>query len=154
MASTESPARTAPREPEPTAVTLLVPPAITAVAVILMLVVARIYDSLPLQAPACGLRAATGIPCVACGGTRSMMALSHGHFTEALAFNPLAFLGVIASGIWLLVALVRYFFFFPAPDSCADPFANRKRLPLWSIVTGIVLLFLSNWFYLFLFLPE
>ena len=128
------------------------PPAITVVAVILMLLVARIYDSLPLQAPACGLRTATGIPCVACGGTRSMMALSHGHFSEALTFNPLAFLGVFAAGLWLLVALVRFFFFFP--DSDSDPFSHRKRLPLWSVVTGIVLLFLANWFYLFLFLPE
>ena len=126
---------------------LLIPPAITVVAVILVLLVARIYDRLPLQAPGCGLRMTTGIPCVACGGTRSMMALSHGRFTEALTFNPLLFLGVFVAGIWLLVALFRAFVL-------RETRPRKRRLPLGMIVTGVVLLFVANWVYLWLYLPE
>ena len=127
---------------------VLIGPVITAISILGMLVVARFYDRLPLQAPACGLRTTTGIPCVACGGTRSMMALAHGDFLGALSFNPLAFLGVIAAGIWLLVAVVRVLR--PSPPRPPQP----RRLPIWAIVVGLVTLFAANWVYLWLYLPK
>jgi hypothetical protein len=49
--------------------------------------------------PTCLLRAATGVPCPTCGGTRAAAALLSGHLTDAFAFNPLlvlAFLGIVA----------------------------------------------------------
>lgn len=151
MASPESRTSASPPgpsgSPRPPVVPLLVPPAITVAAVLLVLMVARVYDRLPLQAPGCGLRMTTGIPCVACGGTRSMMALSHGRFSEALAFNPLLFFGVIIAGIWLLVALVRVFVLRQVKP-------RPRRLPLGVIVTGVVLVFVANWVYLWLYLPE
>jgi hypothetical protein len=131
----------------PSIVPALIPPAITVIAVLGMLGVARIYDSLPLQAPGCSLRMTTGIPCLACGGTRSMMALAHGDFQEALSFNPLIFLGVISAALWLAITLIRLKYF---PDS----FDRPRRMPVWAIVMGIVTLFAANWIYLLLYLPE
>ena len=146
--STTSPPASDREDPSrPPLVPLLVPPAITVAAVVLVLVVARIYDRLPIQAPGCGLRMTTGIPCVACGGTRSMMALSHGRFSEALAFNPLLFFGVFVAGAWLLVALFRVFVL-------RQERPRARRLPLGLIVTGVVALFVANWVYLWLYLPE
>ena len=114
-----------------------------------MLLVAHFYERLPVQAPACGLRTATGIPCVACGGTRSMMSLSHGKVLEAIAFNPLIFLCVLAAATWALVSLFRLRFF-PGNRPPLPP----RRLPVWIIVTGILVAFVANWFYLYLYLPE
>lgn len=140
--------RTDPADPSRSPlIPVLIPPVITGIAILVVLGVARIYEQLPLQAPACGLRVTTGIPCVACGGTRSMMALAHGRFTEALAFNPLLFLGVILAVLWLLFTLVRVFVF-----RQVEP--RPRRLPIRAIVTGVVLLFLANWIYLWVALPE
>lgn len=126
----------------------LIGPGITLLAVGGMLAVARIYEQLPLQAPGCGLRNATGIPCVACGGTRSMMALAHGKVIESFTFNPLIFVGVLAAIFWAVASLIR-FRFFPRE---APP--KPRRLPIWLIVVGLVVLLFGNWLYLFYYLPE
>lgn len=39
--------------------------------------------------PKCLLFTSTGIECPSCGGLRAMHALLHGHWLEALAYNPL-----------------------------------------------------------------
>ncbi len=44
----------------------------------------------------CTLRQTTGIACFACGGTRSLAALSRGHFDEALRLNPLLAAATVA----------------------------------------------------------
>jgi Protein of unknown function (DUF2752) len=46
--------------------------------------------------PRCFFLAATGHPCLTCGATRCAIALSHGDFSGAWTWNPLAFLGLIA----------------------------------------------------------
>ncbi|MCB1230625.1 MAG: DUF2752 domain-containing protein [Verrucomicrobiae bacterium] len=116
-------------------------------AIVAMLVVARFYDRLPIHAPACGLLTTTGVPCMACGGTRSMMALAHGRIIEALAFNPLIFLGVIAAFAWAGTSLILWRFFPNRPS-------RARRLPIWVIVTGLTALFLANWVYLYFYLPR
>lgn len=44
---------------------------------------------LAAYAPACPLRAWTGIACLTCGGTRAMVALAGGDPVAAFRFNPL-----------------------------------------------------------------
>lgn len=127
---------------------ILIGPVITALAIVGLLVAARFYEHLPLKPPACGLRTMTGIPCLACGGTRSMMSLAQGNFSDALAYNPLAFLSVVAAIIWLMAAVFRWRF----PRS-ADRELQRRRIPVWMIVTTLVTLFVANWVYLWLYLP-
>ncbi len=126
----------------------LIGPGVTFLAIGALLVVAHFYERLPVHAPACGLRSTTGIPCVACGGTRSMMALSHGRVLDALAFNPLVFLGIVAAITWAGTSLIRWRFF-PAPQDSVP-----RRIPIWLVVTGLVTAFVANWVYLYFYLPE
>lgn len=87
----------------------VVGPAVTLTAIGVLTVIARFYEALPVKAPACGLRTLTGIPCLACGGTRCMMALSHGQLLTAIKFNPLVILSILAAVVWFLVELIRFF---------------------------------------------
>jgi len=56
--------------------------------------------------PPCPLRTLAGVPCASCGSTRALVALAQGRPLEALAFNPLAFFGVVglplAALLWAL----------------------------------------------------
>lgn len=54
--------------------------------------------------PHCAFHALTGCPCPACGATRCVLALLHGHVREALAWNPLAFLALLGVGGFNLYA--------------------------------------------------
>ena len=55
---------------------------------------AAVWLALALPWPKCPFLAATGLPCVTCGATRSTIAFLHGDFLAALRWNPLAFVGV------------------------------------------------------------
>ena len=57
----------------------------------------------------CPLRQTTGLPCLTCGGTHSIVALSQGHWTEALAANPLVAGGIFIFCVWALYALAATF---------------------------------------------
>lgn len=51
--------------------------------------------------PSCLLKVFTGVPCLACRGTRAAVALAHGQLVQALLFNPLAVLFLTSVTIWL-----------------------------------------------------
>lgn len=131
-----------PRHPE-----VLVGPLVTLAAVIALLIVARYYDRLPVHPPECGFRRALGIPCVGCGGTRSMQALADGRISDALRFNPAAVLGVAASLLWAIGGWVRY-----QRGTPLYPVAEQNRLIMRNLLVVAALLLL-NWIYLILFLP-
>lgn len=68
--------------------------AVAAAALLLAAVV------LPWRPPTlCLLRAVTGLPCPACGGTTAMVALGRGDLQGALAASPLVALG---APVWVL----------------------------------------------------
>lgn len=56
---------------------------------------------LPFASP-CAWKAATGLPCAGCGGTRSLLFLLGGEWQAALQLNPGA---VLAAGLFLLANL-------------------------------------------------
>ena len=87
---------------------VLVAPTVTFLAIVVLIGVSRVYDRLPVQAPACGLRARLGIPCPSCGGTRAFDSLSHGRILEAIAFNPAAIIGAAAALVWFVVGIFRF----------------------------------------------
>ncbi len=99
------------------------------------------FDRFPLGA--CPFRALTGIPCLSCGGTRSLRAFTHLDLGEAFAMNPLvAALGWIAAaylahavGVWVF-GLPRW-----RPSIPSARWRNGLRL---AAVSALVL----NWTYL------
>jgi hypothetical protein len=69
------------------------------------LATAAAWFALRLPWPQCVFHALTGHPCVTCGATRSALQFFHGHFFNALQWNPLAFVCLCAVSIFDLYAL-------------------------------------------------
>lgn len=99
---------------------------------------------------ACPMKSLFGIPCMLCGGTRAMHALTHGNIAEAVAMNPLVAV--------FSMALTAY-----APYALAValwPGAKRLRLARdagivrsrrdVAIRVGAACLLAANWAYLIL----
>ncbi len=78
----------------------------------------------------CPMLQLTDVPCPFCGGTRALAALAALEVRQAVAFNPLAVLGL---ALW--------------------PFALKHRDARWLWPVGSALL-LANWLYLWLRLPR
>jgi Zn-dependent protease with chaperone function len=73
---------------------------------VVAVVMAGIFKNYLETLPACVFKEATGIPCLTCGGTRSIVALSDLHIAQAFLFNPLLMMIFAASILFsLLVAL-------------------------------------------------
>lgn len=114
----------------------MVAPIVVFCVVLLMVIVARFYDRLPVNAPPCGFRKITGVPCIACRGTRSFTSLSRGRVFEAFRLNPAAIIGVFGSTYWLLSYLVR-----------KGELPRRQFKPsFYAWVIGAILM--VNWLYL------
>ena len=71
--------------------TLRVPWPLAASAITLGFILgARVVEKFSLPLPRCTFRTLTGLPCLSCGTTRCLTALSHLHLLHAFHFNPLA----------------------------------------------------------------
>ena len=107
----------------------------------LALVSARV---LPLQdiLPACLFRAATGIPCPACGTTRALVHLAHGDIAGSLLLNPLFSLAMIVVLILFLARSARLIF----GRSWIELTPTRAEGAF--LRAGLAGLFLANWTYL------
>lgn len=53
-----------------------------------------------LTTPGCAFRRLTDVPCLACGGTRSVRAALSGDLLASLSFNPLFALGLAGLALW------------------------------------------------------
>lgn len=92
---------------------------------------------------ACPTRRLTGIPCPACGTTRSAAALSHGQFELALWTNPLGYLALafmLAIPIWIAYDLLTKSQSLKNAYQQAE--ANLKRP---QFAWPFALLLLANW---------
>ena len=87
---------------------VIIAPLVVFVMMIALLVAARFFDHLPVKPPACTFKKVTGIPCVACRGTRSFRALAKGEIVEAVKFNPLAIVSCVIGFVWIGGYVVRY----------------------------------------------
>lgn len=116
----------------------MIGPLVVFATVVLLLIVARFYDRLPVQAPECHLKKRTGIPCLACRGTRSFQAIAKGQLVEAIKLNPGAVLGAVISALWLLGYLIRK----------GNP--PMRTMPNTAIVWTVCLILAGNWLYLIL----
>jgi hypothetical protein len=98
---------------------------------------------LGLSWPHCPLLTMTGYPCLTCGATRCAIAFSHGHFSKAWLWNPLAlvaFCGVALFDLYAGIVLVARL--------------PRLRLVDWSrtqknaVRIAVIILIAVNWAYL------
>lgn len=99
--------------------------------------------ALGLPSPRCPFLAITGLPCVTCGSTRSVIALLHGDFLPALRWNPLAFVvlcGLLAFDLYATIVLIGRTVRLRIVDWTA-----RERNVTRIVVVGLVAL---NWIYL------
>jgi hypothetical protein len=100
-----------------------------------------------LPLPICTLRHFTGIPCPACGSTRSLAACSHGDFSAAFFYNPLLFLLCIGVCIWVCVWCLERIMGKYWTVNLFQRF-SAKLFKKWII--GLIIL---NWIYLYFYLP-
>ena len=76
--------------------------------------------------PPCPFHAWTGLPCPGCGATRAVMALAGGDPVAALAWNPLATLGLIGGFVIAAAAL-------PWVEARGPvPVLREGGLPVWA----------------------
>jgi hypothetical protein len=104
---------------------------------------------LGLTTPACLFRKITGVPCLACGGTRCVRSLASFDFMSAFTFSPLVALlalGVCAWATWAVVARLRGD---PLRVRLATDDAGRIHLR-W--LAGLALL--AHWAWLYFKLPN
>ncbi len=105
---------------------------------------AALWFTLHLPTPRCVFHAVTGWPCVTCGGTRCAQNLLAGRWTEALAWNPLVFAGLVVAGIFAVYAAVVTLFRLPRLR-----LAGLEKREKIALRVGLVVLLLANWAYLF-----
>lgn len=100
---------------------------------------------LGLPLPGCVFKAATGLPCLTCGGTRAARALIGSDPWGAFLFNPLITLAGIGTGIFILYALGAVLFRTRRirVELTEPGEANRLR---WAVLIAAAL----NWTYLIL----
>ena len=83
--------------------------------------------------PLCLFRKLSGIPCPACGMTRSWVLMSHADFGAALAMNPLGAVFFVALLLAVLGNLLALFGVVAAPPSPSDRLTRRFLIGLGSI---------------------
>jgi hypothetical protein len=92
--------------------------------------------------PDCVFKGLTGIPCLTCGSTRSVVHLSHGHLLSAFTLNPLTTLSLISAVLFFIYGLMS--------AACDLPrisflFTDKEKNIMRA---GVVMLLLVQWVYL------
>lgn len=100
--------------------------------------------------PPCALKHFTGIPCAGCGATRATVAMSRGHWNDALYLNPATTLGFFAFAIYWVYS-VTILTSKPGRRLRIDDIPRRTGM---MIRLGIGLVFLANWLWVLTHLPE
>ncbi len=108
----------------------------------------RLASELQWPFPQCWLRKLTGIPCPACGCTRSLLAWSQFDLAHAFCFNPLFFLGCLVVVGWTML--------WATEKAAGRAWLPRLEgvVPRRSVWKWVALLVGLNWLYLCLELPK
>jgi hypothetical protein len=123
-------------------------PPVALLGLAVLSLVARVGLAAQWPLPFCWLRKFTGIPCPACGGTRSLAAWAQFDIAAALAYNPLIFLGTLTVASWAVLwaadrALgLRWL-------ARAESFLEGRTV--WRVLAVLAVV---NWLYLCLSLPR
>ena len=91
----------------------------------------------------CLFKAATGVPCPSCGVTRSVAALLHTDFKDALALNPLGFLILpllVIIPLWVVADLLL------GRQTCWLAYQNLEQIfRKKPVALAAILLIVTNW---------
>jgi hypothetical protein len=99
-------------------------------------------QSVLLFVPDCVFKGLTGIPCLTCGSTRSVVHLSHGNILSAFTMNPLTTLCLMSAVLYFIYSLVSAAFHLPRISFLfTDTEKNIMR-------AAVVILLLVQWAYL------
>ncbi len=104
---------------------------------------AAVWLAWKFPTPICIFHAITGLPCVTCGGTRSVKNLLAGHVGAAFAWNPLVFLSLAGAGVFMIYAAAVTAFRMPRLRVVEITASEARALRL-----AIVLALAANWIYL------
>lgn len=94
--------------------------------------------------PTCWFRTLTGKPCLTCGTTRLLLALTRGEWTMAWRWNPLVFGGLLVLMGWGLLGLASWLTGWEGEQRCRRWLAQRKGF----VLAGALMAALANWVYL------
>src|SRR5205814_8759612 len=117
-------------------------PAMFFLFVVGAILVAVISGYLGIGFPQCSFKRMTGLPCAFCGGTRSLRAIGHLHFTEAFWLNPLVAISILLATICAIISAF-------APRRFERLISRAKKWPLLFIALALVTL---NWAFVLKFL--
>jgi hypothetical protein len=93
--------------------------------------------------PKCWFRQLTGLPCPACGATRSALALVHGDLGSAISHNPLLFLCYLGTLLLDLYCAIALLFRIPRLRLSGLPAKIKYRLCVLVFAAAA-----ANWIYL------
>ncbi len=117
--------------------------ALLGVAMVCGVVLLRVLPGGFLPTAPCTFHRVTGLPCLTCGGTRAARALGHLRVLEALRWNPLVAVWLVAAVPHALWVFVSRWLGLRRPRLV--PESKRERWALWS---GLLVLIAGNWLYL------
>jgi len=108
----------------------------------------RVALQFQVPLPFCMLRRFTGVPCPACGSTRSLLAWAHFEPLQALRLNPLFFLITISVAGWAMATLTDRWL--------GTRWVERMELTRerWTTARILIPFIVANWLYLCLTLPK
>lgn len=89
----------------------------------------------------CSFKMLLGVPCMGCGATRATLNLMHGHFLEALAFQPLAIIAYLSIAVWGLSSIVLYAIGW-------DLQVESAKWLIWTVRVLLILAPFANWAYM------
>lgn len=92
--------------------------------------------------PTCPFHALTGLPCPTCGTTRGVLALVDGRPLDAIAMNPLVFIGGVCLVSYIAVGMAVY----ARTGRFPEPTFSPRGLVFARVLAGAVLAL--NWIYL------
>lgn len=93
--------------------------------------------------PRCLWHELTGIPCIACGGTRCVRHLLHGDWLGAFRMNPLVFVALGSVALYDLYALIVLTFRLPRLR-----FGPWPAWAGWTVRGTVIALMIANWAWL------
>lgn len=108
---------------------------------LLIIVAAGFFKDFIDLLPPCIFHRVTGVPCLTCGATRSIVALSQLDFAASFIHNPLTTIFAIALVIFSSISLFGYIF----KKSLVLKFSGREKGVLR---IGAVALIALNWLFL------